>query len=126
MAKSPPLVLARGLTLATYALLLLSFCLWQLIRPEGPRYFFWVAQTVPLLIFLPGLLRNNPRAYIGLCFVLLLYFIKAVEGLFSPVRAWIDYWSLVLIVALFILSMFTSRWLQRSPRPAESSYAESP
>lgn len=106
--------MTRNLTLVLYGLLLGSFCLWQLLLPQGPSYFLWLVQVVPLLIFLPGLLRDNPRAYIGLCFVLLLYFIKAVEGLFSPARDWLDYALLVLTVILFIVSMLASRHLQRS------------
>lgn len=124
MTKSSLLALARTLTFVAYGLLLASFCVWQLIRPGGPRYFAWTVQLVPLLIFLPGLRRDNPRAHIGLCFVLLLYFIKAVEGMFSPARAWIDYALLILTVFLFIVSMLTSRWLQRAPKIAESAYAD--
>jgi len=126
MSHSPALVIARNLTFGLYGLILLAFCIWQITRPDGPRYFAWIVQLVPLLIFLPGLLRNNPRAYIGLCFVLLLYFIKAVEGVFSPARAWIDIALLALTVVLFIVSMMTSRWLQRPHKSAESAYADAP
>ena len=126
MSQSSSLVIARNLTFALYGLILIAFCVWQISRPDGPRYFAWIVQLVPLLIFLPGLLRNNPRAYIGLCFVLLLYFIKAVEGVFSPARAWIDYALLTLTVVLFIVSMLTSRWLQRPQKNAESAYADAP
>lgn len=126
MSQSFSLVIARNLTFALYGAILIAFCAWQLTRPGGPSYFPWIVQMVPLLIFLPGLLRNNPRAYIGLCFVLLLYFIKAVEGVFSPARAWIDYALLTLTVVLFIVSMLTSRWLQRPQKNAESAYADAP
>jgi uncharacterized membrane protein len=115
--------MTRQLTLILYGALLSSFCLWQILLPDGPKVFLWIVQTVPLLIFLPGLLGDNPRVYIGLCFVLLLYFIKAVEGLFSPARDWLDYVLLTLTVILFIVSMLASRQLQR---PAKSVCADSP
>lgn len=118
--------LTRQLTLVLYGLLLASFCLWQLLLPDGPKYFLWLVQMLPLLIFLPGLLRDNPRVYIGLCFVLLLYFIKAVEGLFSPNRDWLDYVLLALTVTLFIVSMMASRHLQRSTKPALADSPSSP
>ena len=118
MADKTPKPLTRQLTLVLYGLLLASFCVWQLILPDGPKYFLWLVQMVPLLIFLPGLLRDNPRVYIGLCFVLLLYFIKAVEGLFTPSRDWLDYALLALTVTLFIVSMMASRHLQHCAKPA--------
>lgn len=125
MADTPK-PLTRNLTLILYGLLLASFCLWQILLPGGPKYFLWLVQMVPLLIFLRGLLRDNPRVYIGLCFVLLLYFIKAVEGLFSPARDWLDYALLVFTVTLFIVSMLASRDLQRSPRAVKTASTDSP
>lgn len=118
--------LTRNLTLVLYSLLLTSFCVWQVLRAEGPHYFLWLVQTVPLLIFLPGLLRDNPRVYIGLCFVLLLYFIKAVEGLFSPARDWLDYALLILTVLLFIVAMMASRHLQQAHYNGKAAGADSP
>lgn len=121
MPDKTPKPLTRQLTLVLYGLLLASFCLWQILLADGPKYFLWIVQMVPLLIFLPGLLRDNPRVYIGLCFVLLLYFIKAVEGVFSPARDWLDYVLLVVTVTLFIVSMMASRHLQRGVKPAFTS-----
>jgi uncharacterized membrane protein len=121
-----PKPLLRNVTLILYGLLLASFCLWQILLPGGPKYFLWVVQMVPLLIFLPGLLCDNPRVYIGLCFVLLLYFIKAVEGLFSPARDWLDYMLLVFTVTLFIVSMLASRQLQGSASAAKAVSTDSP
>lgn len=125
MADAPK-PLTRNLTLILYGLLLACFCLWQILLPGGPKYFLWLVQMVPLLIFLRGLLRDNPRVYIGLCFVLLLYFIKAVEGLFSPARDWLDYALLVFTVTLFIVSMLASRHLQHSTSAVKAAYTDSP
>lgn len=114
MLDARRLLLARRFTLVCWGLLIAGLCVWQMSRPQGPIYVLWLVQLFPLLIFLPAMLRDNPRAYIGLCFVLLLYFIKAVEGMFSPARAWIDFWLLCGSVVLFISAMMTSRWLQRA------------
>lgn len=105
---------AKWLSIFLFSALLLTFCVWQLSREDGPSYFFWVVQTLPLLIFIPGLKANSPKAYIGLCFIVLMYFIKGVEGVFHPAKAWIDVSTLVLSVLLFISAMFASRWLQAS------------
>lgn len=111
----PYLPLTRGLTLAGVVLMMLCMTAWHFVREDGPVLSIWVLQHFPLAMFIPSLLRNRPKAYIGLCFVLLLYFIRAVEGLFLPSPAWIDYSLLSLSVVIFITSMFTARWLQRSP-----------
>lgn len=116
MPDSPGRLLAvgRGCSFVLYGLMILGLCAWQLIRPAGPLYVIWLIQLLPLLIFLPGMLRDSSRAYIGLCFVLLLYFIKSVEGVFSTARTWIDFWLLSGSVILFISAMMTSRWLQQA------------
>lgn len=109
------LVAARRCSFVCWGLLVFGLSVWQLTRPQGPAYFLWLVQLLPLLIFFPAMRRDNPRGYIGLCFVLLLYFVKAVEGVFSPARAWIDFWLLGGSVVLFISAMLTSRWLQLAP-----------
>ncbi len=108
---------ARTLTHLLLAFLIASFCVWQVSRPTGPSVFFWVVQLLPLVILIPGLRRGNPRTYIWLCFVLLAYFIKGVDGIVSPSRAWIDYVTLAVSVVLFITAMITSRWISMIPRP---------
>lgn len=126
MADQTRLPLLRHLTLAGLAVLLLSLSLWQFVRPGGSHIVLWAIQVLPLGIFIPGLIRNKPRVYIGFCFVLLLYFIKGVEGVFHPARAWIDYLLLFFSVFLFITAMLTSRWLQQHSSSTEASHAESP
>nr|WP_324257564.1 DUF2069 domain-containing protein [Cellvibrio fontiphilus] len=71
----------------------------------------WLIAVVPLLIFIPGLLKPQHRTYSWLCFVLLMYFLFLVPLLMS-------YWSLIywvltlLVTVLFVAAMMTSRWLQ--------------
>jgi uncharacterized membrane protein len=108
------LKLAITLCLALWVSLLIGFGVWQMTRPGGPIYGLWFAQWLPLLIVAPGLWHKNPRAYIGLCFILLLYFIKAVEGMFRPQPLWIDYWVLADTVTLFCCATMTARWLRHA------------
>lgn len=103
---------AKWLTLGLCVSFILSFVLWQALRELGGSWVILLFQIVPLLIFIPAMKRNNPRAYIGLCFVILLYFIKGVEGVFHPAMAWIDVSTLCFSVTLFISAMMASRWLQ--------------
>ncbi len=92
--------------------LIFSFIVWQFTRPTGPSFFFLVMQLVPLFIVIPAVVRQRPRAYIWLCFIMLMYFVKGVDGMVSPSKAWIDYVVLTTSIILFISSMMSSRWLQ--------------
>jgi uncharacterized membrane protein len=42
-------------------------------------WIIWLGKIVPLLIFIPGMLKENLRSYIWMCFVSLLYFLVLVE-----------------------------------------------
>lgn len=110
---SRKLIVARTISWLLYALLIIAYSVWQLTRPGGPVFFFWVVQLLPLFLVLPGIKANHPRSYIWLCFLLLLYFIRGFDGVISPARAWIDYVVLSVSVLLFVSSMLTSRWLQQ-------------
>jgi uncharacterized membrane protein len=62
----------------------------------------WLLQTVPLLIFLPGLRRGNARSYAWLSFVILLYFIHGVLLAFDAQRRVLGFIEVLLCVALFV------------------------
>lgn len=85
-----------------------------------------VLVLLPLLLFLPGLLRRNPRSFAYLCFVALLYFTVIVTNLFKPDRALADVISLVAVVILFIAAMLCSRWHQASAaQPGDAQLPQS-
>ena len=44
--------------------------------------------VMPLFIFLPGMLRDNLRSYIWLCFVCLGYFLRLVQRIFAEPDSW--------------------------------------
>lgn len=107
-----------GLSGVLYSAMVASICAWQLTKPGGPNLVVWALQLLPLGLFLPAVLRGWPRGLIGLCFVLLLYFIRAVEGVMASNRAWIDVVLLCLSVLLFISAMLASRVRQGSTHSA--------
>lgn len=76
----------------------------------------WLIRSLPLLAFMPWLLRRNHRAMIWLCFLLLLYFLVAVPNAMSPIGVWINHVEAWLVVVLFVSSMMYSRWIQRAER----------
>ena len=57
----------------------------------GEPWIIALGRLLPLIIFIPGLIRVAPRTVIWLCFVSLMYFISGVERLFATpysVSAW--------------------------------------
>lgn len=70
-------------------------------------------KLIPLLIFLPGMVRENLRSYVWLCFVSLLYFISLVERLFAQPDSLLAAAGMVAVVSLFISSMLFVRWRAR-------------
>ena len=89
------------------------FCYWGLLRQQFSIAIF-VVQSTPLLALVPGLVSRSYRSYSWLCFVLLFYFILAVERALTSVASFTDFIFLTVVIMLFISSMMTSRWLQRT------------
>jgi len=95
-----------------YSILLGILSYWNLTRNEGILWFVWLIQCLPLIAFLPGLLKPYYRSYSWFCFLLLLYFIVGTESSFKSTSGFVDYLFLTFIVILFIFAMLRSRWLQ--------------
>ena len=97
-------------SLVLYISLLVLFSAHQWSRAEGISLFQWTVQCGPLLIFWFGLRKRHRRTYLWLCFVLLLYFIKGVEGVMGPTPDLFDTVLLTASTSLFITSMMAARW----------------
>lgn len=108
------LVLTLRLVWASYAILLLTQVLdaWR----GGAPWIIWLAVLLPLLIFLPGMLRDNLRSFIWLCFVLLLYFMRLVVALFERPTDPLAIVGMVSVVVLFNAAMLYVRWKARALR----------
>lgn len=102
---------ARIITWLSYGLLILSLIVGGLV--SGTPGILLVFAVVPLLIFIPGLYKENYRSISMLCFVSLLYFTAIVANLFEPDSSLFDISAVIAVVTLFIVSMMYSRWLQR-------------
>lgn len=90
---------------------LLAVLLMNALAQGAPWVFYlW---PLPLIIFIPGLLKERTRTLIWLCFVVLLYFYIAVDNLAGPNPTSLDYSELVLSVALFIAAMIWARCKQK-------------
>lgn len=76
----------------------------------------WVLRILPLVLFMPGVARDNTRALIWLCFVILFYFVSAVEAVFARPTDPITVTGVVSIVVLFSLSVAYIRMRGRELR----------
>jgi uncharacterized membrane protein len=83
-------------------------------------WIIWVGKLLPLLLFLPGMLRDRLRSYIWLCFVRLLYCMALVERLFAEPGSVAAMAGMVAVVTLFIASMLYVRWRARELRAVDA------
>lgn len=100
--------LARLVTLISFALLLTGLAGSVFSGNTSPKLL--IPALLPLLIFLPGILKSQPSSLILLCFVSLLYFCVITVNVFESDRSIYDILALVSVVVLFVVAMFFSRW----------------
>ncbi len=77
------LKMLRTIALALYgllALLLLFETSWLAPPEDTSLYMVLAIKLLPLLVFLPGMIKGRSYSYALLCFVLLLYFTDGVVG----------------------------------------------
>ncbi|WP_049722096.1 DUF2069 domain-containing protein [Gilvimarinus polysaccharolyticus] len=104
---------ARWITLCCLFALLALFGISNIIEPHG-SLFRALVQSVPLLLFVPGVWIAHHRTYSWLCFVILFYFTAFVVEAMSPFANFSDYLATALTVVLFPAAMMASRWRQHS------------
>jgi uncharacterized membrane protein len=107
---STKLYYARRITWASYFLFFLSLLTGGYLG--GTPITLLTLVTLPLLLFLPGMARENHKSLSMLSFVTLLYFIPLVVNVGKPDYDGCDVLSLALICTLFTSSMMFSRWVQ--------------
>ena len=82
-----------------------------LATPEGSNPLaIGLFQTLPLLVFAPGVIAGNPRTHVWLCFVALLYF---TQGVLTVTRPGYLLWGsaeIILAVSLFTDALLYARW----------------
>jgi uncharacterized membrane protein len=109
--------LSRGSLLGLIALITL-WLFWISPPVTANPISIWVFQVVPLLLFLPGVLRGNPRTHIWLCFVILVYFCGAVLTASVPQLRLYGLAQCLLTATLFTSAMFYGRWKSQWLRQA--------
>ncbi|AFU98319.1 DUF2069 domain-containing protein [Simiduia agarivorans] len=105
--------LGQRIALISTAALILNAAVEQLTEPSV-RWTLLLLQSIPLLMFVPGMLANHHRTYSWLCFVVLFYFIVGVTNVMSPLADTFGWVLLAASTLLFMAAMMTSRWLQQA------------
>lgn len=90
---------------------------WQ----TGAPWFIWLVKLLPLLVFLPGMLRDNLRTFIWVCFVCCGYFLVLVQRVFAQPDSLLVISGLVAVVVLFVAAMLYVRWRARELRTADTA-----
>jgi len=103
-------------SLFSYITLLLVIAINQWVQPDGTIK-YWILQSVPLLIFIPGIffpkyVQRPFRTYSWMCFVILIYFIHYADKLSTDPGSIINWIAISLTLLLFNSAMMTSRWMQ--------------
>jgi len=101
---------SRPIALISYVFLILLIVMteWQ---SAISHWSVWFLKLLPLLIFIPGLIKQTFRTYSWICFVCLVYFVVIFPVAYTR-STWTDWLITGLVTTLFISSMMTSRWLQ--------------
>ena len=97
---------------------LLGFILQQVLselRFNAPPQLL-VIQLLPLVIFLPGIARDNLRSFVWLSFVVLAYFVSAILALFARSDDGFAIAGVALLVMLFTVIALYIRYRGRELR----------
>lgn len=112
---------SRRVTLLSYAALLAALITgWVASDPAISNLNVLAIQTLPLLVFLPWMLRGNSMAHLYMSCVLLLYIIMAVTNLMQGKDALFSAIESVASITLFIATMQFVRY-SRMKRLEQSS-----
>lgn len=118
--------ITRQISLLSYVALLAVFTLGTLVYPScnrSPNTVIWVVHVLPLLVFLPGMLKQNVRSYVWMTFLLLGYFMMSVSTVFACPST-LMLLEVGLIVVLFIAAMMYVRWRSKELKKTDNVVAE--
>jgi uncharacterized membrane protein len=77
---------------------------------EVSRTLMYSVKLIPLIIFIPGLLKMSARTHVWLCFVVLFYFTQSVVNVWLSKGYWFDVLTCITTISLFIASMMYAHW----------------
>ncbi len=113
------------LTLASLFALCGLLAAWHLVvLPVSSKpWFIALLHILPMLAFLPGIVRRKPRVFVWLCFFILLYFCQGVINAFAlpSTDGILGLLETLLTVDLFIAAMLAARYLAQLQSQAQTT-----
>ena len=109
----PNYLLARVVLAASvFAMIAVMLCKFVLLPPEGKpsSMALFVIVSLPLAGFIPGLWLQWRRAYLGLCYIVLIYFFAAGSVVFLPHLQLYAIVEIIGSVIIFTAGLLASRW----------------
>ena len=117
MTQTTTSTVTRHLAIARYSCWISYIGLFITLACNGiyshTHWFILLITLLPLLIFVPGMRKENHKTLAMLCFVCLIYFTAITLNLFKPEPGLLDILEMVWVSLLFISAMVFSRWIQR-------------
>jgi uncharacterized membrane protein len=77
---------------------------------------YWALRSLPLLLFVPGLIKKSHKAASWLAYVIMLYFVFAITVLFTQGTELWGWLLLVMTLTVFITAMLFTRWQKAALR----------
>ncbi len=107
---------SRQAVIINYVLLLIIFSLGTLVWPScnrSPNLVIWGIHMLLMLSFLPAIIKQQVRAHAWMTFVLLGFFLVAVDRVFAC-TSWLAVLEVLVITVLFIAAMMYIRWRSKA------------
>lgn len=114
--KSQMAFVISGIGFVVLLLLIMLSTMWLVPTHKSPNIVVCILALIPLVILLPWLWKKNVRSFIWLCFILLGYFLTAVQNCFISQYGWLPFVEVAVIVNLFISAMLFARWQKQVER----------
>lgn len=96
---------------------------WDAWQRNAPAI-VWLFKLAPLLVVVPGALRDHLRSMVWLSFVSLLYFLMAVQRIFAEPHSLRAIVELLAVIVLFLSAMLYVRYRARDLRSAQPAAAD--
>lgn len=111
MSLQQKVSISRRVTLFSYAALMAALVTgWIADEPSLKNIGVLLIQTIPLLVFLPGMLRGNSIAHLYMSCVLLLYIIMVVTNLMLGKNLFFSSIETISSITLFTATMLFVRY----------------
>lgn len=77
---------------------------------------YWALRSLPLLLFVPGLIKKSHKTASWLAYVIMLYFVFAITVLFTQGTELWGWLLIAMTLTVFVTTMLFTRWQKAALR----------